>query len=266
MPHRPAACPASVIGACLLSILPGAVVAQSADSTGGGEVDRLVERIIELRADVESLDSRLQTLKEEHQNRMSSLARREGTLESERESQELRVEKLKKQLADVRESTRSAGVANEELVPVLQEAIDGARGYTERALPFKRGERLASLDELESQLESGALKPPRVANRLWSFHADEVRLTGESGIYRQPVEVEGEQRLVDIARVGMMLLYFRTDGREYGYAVPRGEGWGYRLAGDRSAESRVESLFDSLQKQVRTGYFRLPNPLSPETP
>lgn len=265
MPHRPGARLASVMGACLLSIPPGAVLAQSED-TGGGEVDRLVERIIELRGDVESLDSRLQALKEEHQNRMSSLARREGTLESERENQELRVEKLKKKLADVREATRSAGVANEELVPVLQEAIGGAREYAEQALPFKRGERLASLDELESQLESGALKPPRVANRLWSFHADEVRLTGESGIYRQPVEVDGEQRLVDVARVGMMLLYFRTDDRQYGYAVPRGEGWGYRLAADRAAASRIESLFDSLQKQIRTGFFRLPNPLSPETP
>lgn len=266
MPQGPAVCTMPVLGVILLSIIAATASAQTGDIPGEGDVDRLVERIIELRADVESLDSRLQTLKEEHENRMSSLARREGTLESERENQELRVEKLKRKLADVREATRSAGVANEELVPVLREAIDGARDYTERALPFKRGERLASLDELESRLESGALKPPRLANRLWSFHADEVRLTGESGIYRQPAEIDGDERLVDVARVGMMLLYFRTDDRQYGYAVPRGEGWEYHLAGDRGAEARIESLFDSLQKQVRTGFFRLPNPLSPETP
>lgn len=266
MPQGPAVCTVPVFGAILLSIFAATASAQTGDIAGEGDVDRLVERIIALRADVEELDSRLQSLKKEHENRMSSLARREGSLESERDNQELRVEKLKKRLADIRDEARTTGAAGEELAPVLREAIDGVRGYVQGALPFKRGERLASLDELESQLDSGALEPPRIANRLWSFHADEVRLTGESGIHHQPVEVDGEQRLVDVARLGMMLLYFRTDDRRYGYAVPRGDDWSFRHVDGRDAEARIESLFDSLQKQIRTGFFRLPNPMSPEAP
>ena len=263
MPLPRAVRTAPLAGAALLCAVAGGAAAQSSEQS---QVDKLVGQIIELRADVEELDSRLQTLKKEHENRMSSLARRQGTLEANRENERLRVEKLRKRLADLRQQTQEVGVANEELEPVLKDALAGARDYVSSALPFKRGERLAKLDELESQLDSGALKPPRVANRLWSFHADEVRLTGESGIYRQPVSVGGEERLVDVARVGMMLLYFRTDDNQYGYAEPRGDRWSFRYVDDREAASRIDGLFDSLKKQIRTGFFRLPNPMSPEAP
>jgi hypothetical protein len=251
-------------GAVLLWAVAGSAWAESANTGSDASVDQLVDRVIELRAGVEELDARLQSLRKEHESRMSSLARREGTLESERENQEMRVEKLGKRLTELREQAREAGAASAELKPVVAEAIDGAREYVALSLPFKRGERLAKLDELDSQLDSGALTPPRVANRLWSFHADEVRLTGESGIYRQPVDVGGEERLVDVARVGMMLLYFRGENGNYGLAEPAAGEWRFRHVDDRDSRAQIDALFDSLRKQIRTGYFRLPNPYAPE--
>jgi len=231
------------------------------DSASDREVDNLVDQIIELRADVEDLDSKLQSLKKEHESRMSSLARQEGELTSRRESQKLQVDKLNKKLADLREQLKSAGVANDEIAPVLHDAIAGMRDYVRGGLPFKRGERLASLDKLETQLDNGALEPPRVANRLWSFYADEIRLTGENGVYRQPVDIQGEERLVDVARLGMMMLYFRTDDERYGYATRNEAGWRFQYVGDREARGHIDTLFDSLHKQIRTGYFQLPNSL-----
>lgn len=244
-------------GALVLALVSGPSLAQNGDR----EIENLVDRIIELRADVEELDSRLQSLKKEHESRMSSLARREGELTSQREAQKLQIKKLEKKLADLREQVRKAGVATEELEPVIVEAIEGMREYVKSSLPFKRGERLASLDKLETQLKNDALEPPRVANRLWSFHADEVRLTGESGIFRQPIEIGGEERLVDVARLGMMMLYFRTDDEQYGYATNGADGWSFEYVDASRQRDQVAKLFDSLRKQIRTGYFQLPNPI-----
>jgi hypothetical protein len=244
-------------GALCLALVAGPSMAQDGDR----EIENLVDRIIELRGDVEELDSRLQSLKKEHESRMSSLARREGELTSQREAQKLQIKKLEKKLADLREQVREAGVATEELEPVIVEAIDGMREYVRSSLPFKRGERLASLDELETQLKNDALEPPRVANRLWSFHADEIRLTSESGIFRQPIEIGGEERLVDVARLGMMMLYFRTDDEQYGYATNGANGWSFEYVDGSRQRDQVASLFDSLRKQIRTGYFQLPNPI-----
>jgi hypothetical protein len=101
-----------------------------------------------------------------------------------------------------------------------------------------------------------------VANRLWSFIADEMRLAEETGLYRQSVTIDGSEKLVDVARLGMMHLYFRTDDGRAGYAVRQDGNWQYRYA-DGGDKDRINNLLSSLRKQVRTGYFELPNPVRP---
>jgi hypothetical protein len=45
---------------------------------------------------------------------------------------------------------------------VLEQAIGSMREYVKTSLPFKRGERLAVLDEIQTQFNSGRLTPPRL--------------------------------------------------------------------------------------------------------
>lgn len=71
---------------------------------GDAAIDELVQEIITLRGDVDELDSRLQSLKKEHENRMSSLAREEGQLVSEKERQQLRRKKLQQRLDSERKA------------------------------------------------------------------------------------------------------------------------------------------------------------------
>lgn len=224
--------------------------------------DELVNRIIELRGQVDELDNKLQQAKDEHKNRMSSLSREQGQLESEKERQEMRLKKMQRKVEEEREKLAEAGVGNEALKPVIAEGIASLRDYVRTALPFKRSERLNALDEMESQLEGGSLPPPRLANRLWSFVADEMRLAEESGLYRQSITIDGDDKLVDVARLGMMHLYFRTDDGRAGYAVREDDDWQYRYA-DGGDRDRIENLLSSLRKQVRSGYFELPNPVRP---
>ncbi len=223
-------------------------------------VDKLVDRIVELRGDVDELDAKLDSLKQQHKSEMSSLKRKEGQLKSKKENQELRIDKLEEKLAETRKQIDEAGVATKELEPVLHDAIAAARDYVKNSLPFKRKERLAAIDKIERQFDNGALEAPRVANRLWSFYADEIRLTGETGMFRQPIKINGEERLADVVRLGMMNLYFRTDDERYGYAVRTGDGWQFQYAEASQARERIAQLFDAQRKQIRTGFFRLPNP------
>lgn len=224
--------------------------------------DKLVNEIIELRGQVDKLDSRLQQMKDEHKNRMSSLSREQGQLESEKERQQMQLKKLERQVAEEKEKLAEAGVGNEALKPVIADGIANLRDYVRTALPFKRAERLNALDEMENQLKGGSLPPPRVANRLWSFVADEIRLTEETGLYRQSITIDGGDKLVDVARLGMMHLYFRTDDGQAGFAVKENDSWQYRYARGANKD-RINNLLSSLRKQVRTGYFELPNPVRP---
>ncbi|NBB92493.1 MAG: DUF3450 family protein [Gammaproteobacteria bacterium] len=252
--HRRVYQPGLLIGLLLFPLL---LPAQAEGE--GNNLEALAEELVRIRGEVESLNTELNRKQENHRNEMSSLASQKGELEATLRRERLRVDQLEEDLARNRERAAQAGIAGESLVPVAQEAIASLRGHIETSLPFKPKERLAALDEIQTQLESGALAPPRAINRLWSFYEDELRLTRENGLYSQVITLEGEQVLADVARLGTVAMYFKTRDGDYGQAQRNGEDWRFAELDDRTSIQRVDQLFESLRKQIRTGYFELPN-------
>ena len=83
------------------------------------------------------------------------------------------------------------------------------------------------------------------------------------------IPLDGQEVLADVARVGMVLLYFRAPDGRTGRAVHEREGWRW-VAYDASTPSgreqdlQVRALFDALAKQIKGGFFHLPNALVAE--
>ena len=222
-------------------------------------LDNLGAELARMRGEVESLNAELNSLTEQHRAEMNSLAAQKGDLEATRRREELRIRQLEDDLEVNRERAAEAGVAGEALVPVAEQVIADLTGHIEQGIPFKIDERLEALSDIRSQLESGALAPPRVINRLWSYYEDELRLARENGLYSQIIPLAGDRVLADIAKLGTVAMYFKTrDGRS-GYAVRRGSNWNYQVAEARAERQQIDTLFESLAKQIRSGYFVLPN-------
>lgn len=240
-----------------LLLLPPALFAQSGGE--GDNLEALAEELVRIRGEVESLNSELNRKQERHRNEMSSLAAQKGELEATLRREQLRVDQLSEDLARNRERAEQAGIAGESIVPVAEEAIASLRRHIEGSLPFKPRERLDALEEIETQLSSGSLSPPRAINRLWGFYEDELRLTRENGLYSQVISLGGEQVLADVARLGTVAMYFMTRDGDYGQAERRDGEWRFARLDDRTSIQRIETLFESLKKQIRTGYFELPN-------
>ncbi len=243
--------------ACLAALL---VMISAADVRGAepvAPVDSLVESLIALRGQVEQLDNRVRELARERDNRMATLLRQEAELAAERQRQVLRLKKIEQQITQQKKTMSSPDIGGEKLTPVLRDAIEEARRYVRSSLPFKQIDRLAALQQMEDQLNGNLLEPSRVANQLWAFLADEIQLAGEVGLFRQPLEVEGDARLVDVARIGMMNLYFRTDDNRVGYWVPGKNAGGFRYA-EGAAQDQIRNLMAALRTNVRSGYFVLP--------
>ena len=83
-------------------------------------------------------------------------------------------------------------------------------------------------------------------------------LASQSALDRQIITLNGQEVLADVARLGMVSLYYRTDQGEVGRAVRDGEGWRYEPVTDEAARLQLVDLFDALSKQVRVGFFLLP--------
>jgi hypothetical protein len=57
------------------------------------------------------------------------------------------------------------------------------------------------------------------------------------------------------------MMFFATPDNKVGYVKKSGEKYAYVTVEDSEAREQIIDLFDSLQKQIRTGYFTLPNAL-----
>ncbi len=219
---------------------------------------QLAERLIALRGEVEALNRELELLREESRTTLAGLAAQRAELEASLGRQELALREQRERLEKARAVVAQSGVGAEALVPVLGEALERLEGFVRRALPFRVEDRLQAIADLRQQLAGGLIPPPRAANRLWALIEDELRIARENGIYSQTIPLEGERVLADVAKLGSVMLFFRTADRRVGRAVPTAEGWRFELLQDAADRERVLALFDALRKQIRQGYFVLP--------
>jgi len=223
--------------------------------------EALANRLIQMRGQVDELQSELNLMREEHKNRMTYLTAQQTEMEASRDREALRVRQLEDDLDQMRQQVAAAGETSEALTPVVLQHLYTLRQQVSTGFPFKVGDRLSELDEIEIQLNSGVITAHRAFNRLWAFVEDELRITRENAIYSQSIELQGQNVLVDVAKLGNAMMYFRTRDLRYGRAVETPSGWRFELLDSATDQELVARLFDSLRKQIRQGYFRLPNAL-----
>lgn len=224
------------------------------------EADELAKRLIALRGEVEQLNTELDQSREEQRATLLGLAQQRAQLEADLSRQALAAREAADKLAAATVAREGAGVAGDTLKPILLDTITRLGASVESGIPFKIAERRAALDALRIDIESGRLPPHRAANRLWAFYEDEFRLARETGLFQQTITLDGAPVFAEVAKVGSVMLFWRTQDQRYGYARRAGQGYEFVVA-DATEAARVRALFDSLDKQIRQGFFELPNAL-----
>lgn len=222
------------------------------------DADSLAASLASLRSDVETLATELSLQKEDLRNRLRAMDAEKADLSVRVRQEELRLEQLQQAVDAQVEARAATSEADEALRPVVVQGVATFRTTVEDSLPFRKGERLAELDEIERALASGERTPRESASRLWSFSEDELRLSKENALDRQVIELDGQEVLVDVARLGMVALYWRTDDGRLGKAEKTASGWAWVEYTDQADIVATAELFDALEKQIRTGFFELP--------
>jgi hypothetical protein len=218
----------------------------------------LAEHLIRLRGEVEQLNGELELLRQQQRTTLAGLAAQRAELAAQRDRQQLAARELRHQLEGARAAASAAGLAGDELRPVLEAALDRLQAHIQAGLPFKRAERQAAVAELQMLLANGALPPQRAVNRLWALYEDELRLTRDNSLHSQTIALDGQQVLAEVAKLGTVALYFRTADGRVGQALRGPRGWGFARFEDAQAIARVQAVFDALGKQIRQGWFELP--------
>jgi len=230
-------------------------------------IDQLQAQLIELRTVVDTKSEELSLLRQENKQKRKFMLSQIEELQSSVEHKAMMVAKIDSKLK--KNKALMANTKDSDLiVKDLDEAIIELTAYVSNNLPFKTKARLDALAEMQTQLTSKAVSAPRIANKLWAFVEDEIMLTKGNGVYRQIIKLNNDDKLVDVARVGMMMLYYRDGDGNVGMAKKQGqdsESWEFMSLNGKEQIHQIHFLFDSFQKQVRFGEFTLPNTLSGST-
>ena len=244
------------------SMLSMAVVAVLGTTSLYASSNNMAESLIKLRADVEQLDASITDKKDSYKASMKSLLRQKNDLESVVAREDLKIKQIQRELTKVKKEIQEAGKNTEGLKPLVLNALDILEANVKTALPFKTTERLTDIEKIRSQLNAGLIAPQKALALTWNAYGDAIRMTKENGIFKQTIKIGGTERLAEVARLGTVAMFYKLPDDSVGFVDKDANGWYYKEVVQKEQQEQVLALFDSFKKQIRSGYFTLPNAIA----
>ncbi len=219
--------------------------------------------LAQLRGEVDQLASDLEAERTAARDELAAL--RSERAELERQVRTARTRKATLEALRT-EASKHAEAADEDArrwAQPMSAAVAAARAHVEGGLPFARDDRRKTLDRLELDLQAATPDYGRVLERLLRFIEEEEAMAGEVAYTQQRLEVAGEPQIVRVLRLGLALLYFRTEDGRVGWAVPSSSGWDVAVLNDELAEP-VRARFEAAEDNETLGIAELLLPVTPE--
>jgi len=223
--------------------------------------ENIIDSIMKLRGDVESLYTQIDENKEQYKSQIKSLAMQRADNEAQINRKETAIELAKTDLKALETKIKMLSNRSEDIKPMLFLALNNLKSMISSGIPFKLEERLAEITKLRTQLKDSVITQEKALALIWASYDDTIRLTKEIGLFKQSIEIDGETKMAQVAKIGSMMLFFATPDESVGYVVRENAKYRYKIITDDVEKTKIVALFDALQKQIRTGYFTLPNAL-----
>ena len=222
--------------------------------------DEMIKSIMELRSDVESLYTQIDDNKDAYKTQMKSYALQISDNEAQINRQETSLKLTQQNIEKAQKKLEEMGSATVDLKPIVNQALDTLEKEIKAGIPFKIEERVAGLQQIKADLKNGNISQEKALALTWASYDDTLRLTKEIGQFKQEIALDGKATMAKIAKVGSVMMFFATPDDRVGYVKQEGDKYSYVVA-DGTQRDQIIDLFDALQKQIRTGYFTLPNAL-----
>ncbi len=221
-------------------------------------------KIMQLRDEVGALSDDFKTEKELLKAKIQTLALEKMDLDSKLRRQNLQLNAINDKIAKAK---NLKDLKNPEFDKIIAQFMDFETARLKKSLPFKRTERLQSLEQIKNDFLQTKNTPEKTLQLLWSHVEDEIQLAKDISIDKDVIDLAGQPTLVEVAKVGMLMMFYKLSNGELGYIHLSPEGWTPKILPNSQSSLLIESFFSSLKKQIRTGYFEFPKiPIKSSTP
>ncbi len=242
-------------------VFASTLIAITSTSLTAANNTEMIKSIMKLRADVEALYSRIDENKDNYKSKMKSYAMQVADNEAQINRKETALKLENAEMKKLEETIAAKGATANDLTPMLTTALDNLETIIQTGIPFKVDDRVADIEKIKADLKRGNITQEKALSLTWASYDDVLRLTKEIGIFKQQINVGGEEKLAKVAKIGSTMLFFITPDEQMGYAKKRGDKYAFVAVDDTESKKEIHDLFDALLKQIRTGYFTLPNAL-----
>jgi hypothetical protein len=127
-------------------------------------------------------------------------------------NQELRILKTEQlqALAELDQQLKDIVITKQQLLPLLREMVQTLEQFIKLDLPFRRIERLTSVDKLSKLLSSSSASISEKYRRVMEMYQAENDYNYDLEVYRDNVTLNDEDLSVQVLRIGRSNLYFQT--------------------------------------------------------
>ena len=150
---------------------------------------------------------------------------------------------IKRQIArmeEIEETMKYAAVLQRQIPPLSRRMHEGLSKFVELDLPFRKGERTERLQFIKDALDNPTVSPAEKLRQVLEGFNVEAEYGRKIDTYKDTIIIDGQDREVNILRVGRMVLaYQTTDLDETGIWNKETNSW--------------ESLPGRYQRPVRDG-------------
>jgi hypothetical protein len=225
------------------------------------ESEVMAEKLAALRTETNELDASLRARRTLAATELRSLQTRASELKLAEDGERIKVQALEAEVHELEASIASEDKRSASLKKAVLEATSRLRKVTLTSLPFKLEQRLDALAQIGRELEDGTVDAASAAARVWRFVQDEQRLATTVALDDERIVLNGDTRptLVRVVRVGTVAMFVYAGENRWGRVVrgPRGD-FRYTDIKNRAQRDEIKRLFDSVEKQIREGRYRLP--------
>ena len=221
----------------------------------------MVKSIMKMRADVEGLYSKIDENKDNYKAQMKSYAMQIADNEAQINRKETALKLTSAETVKLQEQMTKKGAGTDDLNPLLTKALDRLETIVTSGLPFKTEERVADLEKIKADLKAENITQEKALSLVWASYDDALRMTKEIGLFKQQIKIGNEEKLAKVAKIGTAMMFFMTPDDQVGFVKKNDKTYTYVVSTDEKSRKEIHTLFDALQKQIRTGYFTLPNAL-----
>ncbi len=235
------------------------IMANSFADTELKSLENISQELVKVRQKIETLHNEISDEKETFKDQMRSYSNQKSDLDVRISRAEMNAKDLQRELKKLADISKENSQAQEAITPVLKKSITAVRITISGALPFKLAQRLSALDEIEHRLDTHMISPNKATNQLWAFVEDELMIGKSSGIYNDTLNIDGQDKLVKVLRIGKIAMFYKTSEGRFGVIKKRGDQWQQTMFDHSEDVAQMALLFDSFSKNIRNGQFVIPN-------